>query len=49
MTFLSRNKLYTGEKGNAKGGASGPLNDADYGALRIVPLKQDDGFPVAPD
>ncbi|HEX7916955.1 MGH1-like glycoside hydrolase domain-containing protein [Rudaea sp.] len=35
MSFLSRNKLYTGEQG----GESGPLNEADYGELRIVPLK----------
>jgi len=34
MSFLSRNKLYTGEQG----GESGPLNEADYGELRIVPL-----------
>jgi len=35
MSFLSRNKLYTGEQG----GENGPLNEADYGELRIVPLK----------
>jgi len=35
MSFLSRNKLYTGEQG----GEAGPLNEADYGELRIVPLK----------
>ena len=35
MSFLSRNKLYTGEQG----GESGPVNEADYGELRIVPLK----------
>ncbi|MEP6940375.1 MAG: Six-hairpin glycosidase-like protein [Rudaea sp.] len=35
MSFLSRNKLYTGEQG----GESGPVNDADYGDLRIVPLR----------
>jgi len=34
MSFLSRNKLYTGEQG----GESGPVNEADYGELRIVPL-----------
>ena len=35
MSFLSRNKLYTGEQG----GESGPVNVADYGALRIVPVQ----------
>jgi len=35
MSFLSRNQLYTGEQG----GESGPVNAADYGELRIVPLK----------
>jgi len=35
MSFLARNKLYTGEQG----GEGGPVNDADYGLLRIVPLK----------
>jgi hypothetical protein len=35
MSFLSRNKLYTGEQG----GEGGPVNEADYGDLRIVPLK----------
>ncbi len=35
MSFLARNKLYTGEQG----GESGPVNAADYGALRIVPLE----------
>ena len=35
MSFLARNKLYTGEQG----GESGPVNAADYGALRIVPIK----------
>ncbi|MGH8122620.1 MAG: Six-hairpin glycosidase-like protein, partial [Rudaea sp.] len=35
MSFLARNKLYTGEQG----GAAGPLNEADYGELRIVPLR----------
>ena len=34
MSFLSRNKLYTGEQG----GEGGPVNEADYGELRIVPL-----------
>ncbi|MBN8887002.1 MAG: Six-hairpin glycosidase-like protein [Rudaea sp.] len=34
MSFLSRNRLYTGEQGGEKG----PVNDADYGTLRIVPL-----------
>ncbi|MFT3790998.1 MAG: Six-hairpin glycosidase-like protein [Rudaea sp.] len=34
MSFLSRNKLYTGEQG----GESGPVNEADVGELRIVPL-----------
>ena len=34
MSFLSRNKLYTGEQGGEKG----PVNEADYGELRIVPL-----------
>jgi len=35
MSFLSRNKLYTGEQG----GESGPVNESDYGELRIVPLQ----------
>jgi len=35
MSFLARNALYTGEAG----GESGPLNAADYGGLRIVPLE----------
>jgi hypothetical protein len=35
MSFLARNKLYTGEQG----GEGGPVNEADYGELRIVPLK----------
>ena len=35
MSFLSRNKLYTGEQG----GENGPVNAADYGNLRIVPLQ----------
>lgn len=34
MSFLSRNRLYTGEQG----GESGPLNEAEYGELRIAPL-----------
>ena len=35
MSFLSRNKLYTGEQG----GETGPVNAADYDSLRIVPLR----------
>ncbi len=35
MSFLARNKLYTGEQG----GEGGPVNEAEYGELRIVPLK----------
>ncbi len=35
MSFLSRNQLYTG----GQGGASGPVNAADYGELQIVPLQ----------
>jgi len=35
MSFLSRNKLYTGEQG----GEGGPVNEAEYGELRIVPMK----------
>ncbi|WP_414707334.1 Six-hairpin glycosidase-like protein [Rudaea sp.] len=35
MSFLARNKLYTGEQG----GESGPVNAADFGDLQIVPLQ----------
>jgi hypothetical protein len=38
MSFLAHNAHYTG----GAGGSSGPLNDADVGALRIVPLAQRD-------
>ncbi|HET6905499.1 MAG TPA: Six-hairpin glycosidase-like protein [Rhodanobacteraceae bacterium] len=38
MSFLTHNAHYTG----GAGGSSGPLNDADVGALRIVPLAQGD-------
>lgn len=36
MSFLAHNAHYTG----GAGGSSGPLNEADVGALRIVPLAQ---------
>jgi hypothetical protein len=38
MSFLAHNAHYTG----GAGGSSGPLNDADVGALRIAPLAQGD-------
>jgi hypothetical protein len=34
MSYLAHNAHYTG----GTGGSSGPLNDADVGTLRIVPL-----------
>jgi hypothetical protein len=34
MSYLAGNAHYTGEAG----GVGGPLNEADVGALRIVPL-----------
>ncbi|MFS6752524.1 hypothetical protein, partial [Staphylococcus aureus] len=34
MSYLAHNAHYTG----GAGGSAGPLNDADVGALRIVPL-----------
>jgi hypothetical protein len=38
MSFLAHNAHYTG----GAGGSSGPLNKADVGSLRIVPLAQGD-------
>jgi hypothetical protein len=38
MSFLAHNAHYTG----GAGGSSGPLNEADIGALRIVPMAQGD-------
>ena len=35
MSFLARNKLYTGEQG----GESGPVNAADYAEMQIAPLQ----------
>ncbi|MEW9573332.1 Six-hairpin glycosidase-like protein [Rhodanobacter sp. Si-c] len=38
MSYLAHNAHYTG----GAGGSSGPLNDADVGALRITPLPAED-------
>ena len=41
MSYLAHNAHYTG----GAGGGSGPLNDADIGALRIVPLPAAESAP----